>query len=105
MRASYMLMRVKESEETVRVRMPREKEVLGTVVEVLGASRFKVECTDGKERLCRVPGRSKRRMYVKIGDVILVKPWEVEGDEKGDIVWRYRPAQVSWLVKNGFLKQ
>ena len=92
-------------EETVRVRTPRGEEVLGTVTEALGGSRFRVDCTDGKERMCRVPGRSKRRMYVRIGDVILVKPWSIQGDEKGDIVWRYRPAQVSWLTKKGFLNQ
>ncbi len=90
--------------ETVRVRTPRGKELVGTVVEVLGASRFRVECGDGRERLCRVPGRSKRRMYVKIGDVILVSPWDIEGDEKGDIVWRYKPAQVAWLKSKGILK-
>ncbi|UCD02998.1 MAG: translation initiation factor eIF-1A [Candidatus Aenigmatarchaeota archaeon] len=92
-------------EGTVRVRMPRGDEVLGTVTEVLGGSRFRVECADGRKRMCRVPGRSKRKMYVKIGDVILVKPWSIEGDEKGDIVWRYKPAQVSWLTRNGFLNQ
>lgn len=92
-------------EGTVRVRTPRGDEVLGTVTEVLGGSRFRVECMDGKLRMCRVPGRSKRKMYVKIGNVILVKPWSVEGDEKADIVWRYRPAQVSWLSKKGFLDQ
>lgn len=92
-------------EETVRVRIPRGEEVLGTVTEALGGSRFRVDCMDGKERMCRVPGRSKRRMYVRIGDVILVKPWSIQGDEKGDIVWRYRPAQVSWLTKKGFLNQ
>jgi translation initiation factor 1A len=91
--------------ETIRVRTPRNDEVLGTVTEVLGASRFRVDCTDGNERLCRVPGRSKRRMYVKIGDVVLVKPWSIEGDAKGDIVWRYKPAQVSWLSRKGLLKQ
>jgi len=92
-------------EETVRVRTPRGEEVLGTVMEALGGSRFRVDCMDGNERMCRVPGRSKRRMYVRIGDVILVKPWSIQGDEKGDIVWRYRPAQVSWLTKKGFLNQ
>jgi translation initiation factor 1A len=92
-------------EGPVRVRTPRGDEVLGTVTEALGGSRFRVECMDGKKRMCRVPGRSKRKMYVKIGNVILVKPWSIEGDEKGDIVWRYRPAQVSWLSNKGFLDQ
>ena len=91
-------------EETVRVRIPRGNEVIGTVIEVLGASRFRVDCTDGRERICRVPGRSKRGIYVKIGDVIMLKPWVVQGDERGDIIWRYKPAQVSWLTRRGFLK-
>jgi translation initiation factor 1A len=91
--------------ETIRVRTPRGKESIGTVIEVLGGSRFRVACTDGKGRLCRVPGRSKRKMFVKIGDVILVEPWSIEGDEKGDIIWRYKPAQVSWLSSKGLLKQ
>ncbi len=92
-------------EETVRVRTPRGDEVLGTVIEVLGGSRFRVDCTDGNERICRVPGRSKRRMYVRIGDVIMVRPWSIEGKEKGDIVWRYKPAQVGWLTRKGLLTQ
>ncbi|MBN1896312.1 MAG: translation initiation factor eIF-1A [Candidatus Aenigmarchaeota archaeon] len=91
-------------EETIRVRTPRGEEVIGTVFEVLGGSRFRVECTDGNERICRVPGRSKRRMYVRMGDVIIVKPWSLEGNIKGDIVWRYKPAQISWLTNKGFLK-
>ncbi len=91
-------------EETIRVRTPRGDEVIGTVFEVLGGSRFRVECTDGNERICRVPGRSKRRMYVRMGDVIIVKPWSLEGDIKADIVWRYKPAQISWLTNKGFLK-
>ena len=90
--------------ETIRVRTPRGDEVIGTVFEVLGGSRFRVECTDGKERMCRVPGRFKRRMYVRMGDVIIVKPWPIEADTKGDILWRYKPAQVSWLINKGFLK-
>ena len=91
--------------ETIRVRTPRGKETIGTVIEVLGGSRFRVQCTDGRERLCRVPGRSKRKMFVKIGDVILVEPWSIEGDAKGDIIWRYKPAQVGWLASKGLLKQ
>jgi len=91
--------------ETIRVRTPRGTELTGTVFEVLGGSRFKVECSDEKERICRIPGSSKRRMYIKIGDVVLVRPWDVQGDERGDIIWRYKPAQVNWLTKKGFLKQ
>lgn len=93
-----------EGQEIVRVRTPRGKEVIGAVVEMLGASRFRVDCNDGKERVCRIPGKFKRRMYVKIGNVVLVRPWDVQSDERGDIIWRYTPAQVNWLINRGMFK-
>jgi len=37
------------------------------------------------------------------GDIVLVQPWEFGGDEKGDILYKYRPNQVRWLEKKGFL--
>jgi translation initiation factor 1A len=91
-------------EVTIRVRTPRGSEILGTVIEMLGGSRFRVACNDGKERLCRVPGRLKRRVWVKMGNVIPLRPWEVQPDERGDIIWRYTPAQVNWLIRRGLLK-
>jgi translation initiation factor 1A len=92
-------------EEVVRVRTPRGKELLGTVLEMLGASRFRVDCSDGKERICRVPGKYKRRVWVRVGNIVLLKPWDVQGDERGDIIWRYTPSQANWLVRKGLLKQ
>ena len=91
-------------EEIIRVRTPRGKEMLGTVVEMLGASRFRVDCSDGKERICRVPGRFKRRVWVRMGNIVMLKPWVVQGDERGDIIWRYTPSQANWLIRKGFLK-
>jgi translation initiation factor 1A len=91
-------------EEIIRVRTPRGKEMLGTVVEMLGASRFRVDCSDGRERICRVPGKFKRRVWVRTGNIVLLKPWDVQGDERGDIIWRYTPSQANWLVRKGFLK-
>ena len=37
------------------------------------------------------------------GDIVLVEPWEYGGDAKGDIIYKYRPIQVSWLRRNGHL--
>ena len=92
-------------DEIIRVRTPRGNEMLGTVVEMLGASRFRVDCGDGKVRICRVPGKYKRRVWVRMGNIVLLKPWVVQGDERGDIIWRYKPSQANWLVRKGLLKQ
>lgn len=88
----------------IRVRTPREGEVLGIVDEVLGASRFRVRCQDEKERICRVSGKFRRRIWVKNGDVVLVHPWDIQPEDRGDIVWRYTRTQAGWLQKRGFLR-
>lgn len=89
-------------EEVVRVRLPRNSEQLGTIVEILGGSRLKVDCRDGHLRICRIPGKFRRRLHLRVGDKVIVKPWEVQGDERGDIAWIYNKTQAAWLVKNGY---
>lgn len=86
-----------------RVRLPRGRQVLGILEERVGGSRSKVRCLDGKTRICRIPGRLKRRLWVRRGDVLLIEPWELGGDEKGDVLYKYRPNQVHWLRKKGHL--
>ena len=90
--------------EVFRVRIPRGREVLGVLEQRLGANRMLVKCLDGKSRVCRVPGRMKRRLWLREGDTILVEPWELQGDEKADILHKYGPTEVDWLRRKGLLK-
>ncbi len=90
--------------EIVRVRVPRGKEVIGKVDQRVGANRMIVSCFDGKKRNCRVPGRMKRKLWIRPGNIILVEPWEFEGDKKGDIIFSYTPAAIQWLERKGFIK-
>ena len=87
-----------------RVRIPRGREVIGKVETRAGANRMIVSCFDGKTRNCRVPGRLKRALWIRPGNVVLIEPWEFEGDKKGDIIFSYTPAAVSWLERKGYLK-
>jgi len=89
-------------EETIRVRLPRGGEILGTIVEILGGSRLRVDCKDGNIRVCRIPGRFRRRLHLRVGDKVIIKPWEVQGDEKGDEAWIYNRTQATWLVRNNY---
>jgi translation initiation factor 1A len=93
------------NEEIRRVKLPRDKQTIGILDQRLGASRMRVICLDGKVRLCRIPGRLKRRLWVRAGDIVLVEPWEYGGDEKGDIIFKYKQTQVSWLRRKGYLKK
>lgn len=92
-------------EEHRRVPMPRKNQVIGIIDQLLGAKRMYVDCADGHRRLCRVPGRAKRRVWVREGDFVLVEPWSIQGDEKGDVVYKYRRFQVGTLRKKGLLKE
>jgi translation initiation factor 1A len=94
---------VEEPPELRRLKMPKDNEVFGIVERMLGASRMEVHCKDDKMRICRIPGKIRRRIWIKAGDVVLVKPWSVQGDEKGDIMWRYTRPQVSRLINKGVI--
>lgn len=91
-------------DEFVRVKFPRGNQIIGIIEQRLGGSRMRVRCLDGKTRICRIPGRLKRRLWIREGDVLLVEPWEISGDEKGDVIYKYRPNQVKILEKKGMLK-
>jgi len=93
------------NQQITRIKLPRGKETFGILEQRLGASRTRVRCLDGKTRICRIPGRLKRRLWVRQGDLVIVEPWEFGGDEKCDILWKYNQTQVVWLKQKGFLKQ
>ncbi len=92
-----------DDEEQIRVKLPEDDQTFGILEERLGGSRSEVRCLDGKTRICRIPGRLKRSLWVRPGDLVLVEPWEYGGDEKGDIIFKYKPVHVKWLKERGYL--
>ena len=95
----------KIAQQIARIKLPRGEQCMGVVEQRLGGSRMKVRCLDGKNRICRIPGRLKRHLWVREGDIIIVQPWELGGDKKGDIVYKYTKSQKSFLKRKGYLKQ
>ncbi len=91
-------------EEIIRVRIPREGELIGKVINLLGSNRLHVDCEDGKERVCRIPGKLKKRVWTKIDDIVLIKPWDTQSDIRGDLVWRYTRIEADFLRKKGYLR-
>ena len=92
-------------EQIMRLRVPRKDEVLGIVEEMVGFDRLRVRCKDGYIRMCRIPGKIRKRLWVRGNDVVVVRPWDVQSDKRGDIVYRYTRTQVGWLVKKGLWGQ
>ena len=80
-------------------KLPSGNMQFAVIREFSGGSRFVALCEDGKNRMVRIPGRLKRRMWTRVNDVILIKPWPVQGDRKCDLVYRYLPAERNWLYR------
>ncbi|MBI1935681.1 translation initiation factor eIF-1A [Candidatus Woesearchaeota archaeon] len=95
----------KFQQEISRIMLPRGIQTFGVIEQRLGGSRMRVRCLDGKTRICRIPGRLTRRLWVRENDIVIVEPWEYSGDEKGDIVYKYTPTQAGFLRRKGHLKQ
>ncbi|MBD3163605.1 translation initiation factor eIF-1A [Candidatus Woesearchaeota archaeon] len=90
--------------EISRIKLPWKGQTFGIVEQRLGGSRMRVRCLDGKTRICRIPGRLKRSLWVRESNIVIVEPWEHGGDKKGDIIYKYTKAQVNYLNRKGYLK-
>lgn len=88
-----------EEKQTFFLRLPRKGEVLGIVEEKLGGAHFKVLCTDEKIRLCRIPGSMKRSLWIDLNMIVLVRPWEAQPDDRGDIIAKYRGPELDELKR------
>jgi translation initiation factor 1A len=84
--------------------LPGGSDVLGIAQKMLGFDRVMVKCQDGYQRLCRIRGKMKRRVWIRPGDIVLVSPWDFQFEKRGDIIWRYRRNQTEWLRRKGYLK-
>jgi len=87
----------------IRVRLPRGREVIGIITQRVGAGRMLVSCMDGKTRNCRVPGRLRRELWLREGDVVIIESWEFD-NEKGDVLYKYSKTAIEKLKKDGLLK-
>ena len=83
--------------------LPGGTDVFGIAAKLLGFDRVLVKCQDGHQRVCRIRGKMKRRVWIRIGDIVLVSPWDFQSDKRGDIIWRYTKGQAELLRKKGLL--
>ena len=88
-----------ESGFSRRTRFPVGDEVIGVVIQNLGARRMLVLCQDQVKRVARIPGRFRRGYRISINDVVLVEPWSDLSGDRGDISYRYRKNEIRPLAR------
>ena len=84
----------------IRVKMPNRRinEMFALADQILGGRRVSVLCEDGETRLARIPGKMRRRQWVREGDLIIVWPWDFQ-DSKADVKHRYTKTQAMYLSR------
>ncbi len=89
-------------EANIRVTLPyKPKGEMFAVAETFqGGSRLQLICEDGERRMGRIPGKLRRRMWVRENDLLIVVPWSFQ-DSKADVKFRYTPTQTANLKKLG----
>ena len=93
-------------EEYVRLQLPKKhkKEMFAIAERLMGGSRINAICEDGKARMARIPGKMKRRARVRTGDLLIIRPWEIQ-DEKADVIHRYTRIQAITLSRRRLLPE
>ncbi len=94
------------SGDRIRVPLPNRKvnEMFAIADEILGGRRIRAVCEDGLSRISRIPGKMRRRQWVREGDLIVVQPWDFQ-DEKANVCMRYTKTQSLYLSRKGVLPE
>ncbi len=89
-----------------RIPLPRkeENEMFAIVEQHMGGGRLKIICEDRKSRMARIPGKIKRKRWIKTGDFLIIRTWDFQ-DEKADVVYRYTSTQVLNLDKKNLIPE
>ncbi len=95
---------VEGGEEVGRLPLPRRNrgEVFGIANQLLGAARIRVMCEDSVSRMGRITGKMKKKMWIREGDLLIVRPWGFQ-EGKADILFRYSRTQAQYLARRNML--
>ncbi len=95
---------VEGGEEVGRLPLPRRPrgEVFGIASQLLGAARIQVMCEDNVSRMGRITGKMKKKMWIREGDLLIVRPWGFQ-EGKADILFRYSRTQSQYLARRNLL--
>jgi translation initiation factor 1A len=82
-----------QDDPKVYERLPGQ--MYGRVLKLLGGCNAMVFCNDNKERLCHIRGNMRRKVWIEVGDIVLLSLRDLSdgGDptfvERGDICAKY----------------
>ncbi len=95
---------IEGGQEFGRLPLPRRNrgEVFGIANQLLGAARIRVMCEDNVSRMGRITGKMKKKMWIREGDLLILRPWGFQ-EGKADILFRYSRTQAQYLARRSLL--
>ncbi len=72
------------------------------VLRMLGNGRLEAYCYDGKNRLCHIRGKMRKKIWIAQGDTVLIGLRDFQ-DDKADVIHKYTPDEARQLKKEGHL--
>uniref|UniRef100_A0A0N5AB30 Eukaryotic translation initiation factor 4C n=1 Tax=Syphacia muris TaxID=451379 RepID=A0A0N5AB30_9BILA len=74
------------------------------VNKMLGNGRLTALCFDGKQRLCHIRGKLRKKVWINTGDIILIGLRDYQ-DDKADVILKYNPDEARTLKALGELPE
>jgi translation initiation factor 1A len=79
-----------------------EGQMYGRILRLLGGCNALVYCNDNRERLCHIRGNMRKKVWLAVGDIVLISLRELDRSgntsiasiEKGDICAKYDPKVI-----------
>jgi translation initiation factor 1A len=95
---------VEGGEEVGRLPLPRRQrgEIFAVASQLMGAARIRVMGEDAIARMGRITGKMKKKMWIREGDLLIIRPWGFQ-EGKADILFRYSRTQAQYLGRRNIL--
>jgi translation initiation factor 1A len=95
---------VEGGEEVGRLPLPRRPrgEIFAIANQLMGAARIRVMGEDSVARMGRITGKMKKKMWIREGDLLIIRPWGFQ-EGKADILFRYSRTQSQYLARRSLL--
>ncbi|HEV2316963.1 MAG TPA: translation initiation factor eIF-1A [Thermoplasmata archaeon] len=91
-------------EEVGRLPLPRRPrgEIFALANQLMGAARIRVMGEDSIPRMGRITGKMKKKMWIREGDLLIIRPWGFQ-EGKADILFRYSRTQSQYLARRNLI--
>ncbi|VDD88275.1 unnamed protein product [Enterobius vermicularis] len=84
--------------------MKEDGQEYAQVLKMLGNGRLTAFCFDGKQRLCHIRGKLRKKVWINTGDIILIGLRTYQ-DDKADVILKYNPDEARNLKACGQLPE